>query len=242
MRGKILIYGATGGIGSHLAQRLHQASHPLHLVGRDEAKLRVLAQGLQASYTLGDVLETDLFARVSQDCEGPLAGLVYAVGTIQLKSLNRLTEADYLTDFRVNALGAALAVQAALPALKKNTELASILLFSSVAASQGFAFHASIGMAKAAVEGLTLSLASELAPKIRVNALAPSLVNTPLASKLLANPQTAEQIAQLHPLQRIGQPDEIASLATYLLSPDAGWITGQIIGIDGGRSSLRPKG
>jgi NAD(P)-dependent dehydrogenase (short-subunit alcohol dehydrogenase family) len=242
MTSKIVIYGATGGIGRSLAELLHQQGKDLHLVGRDQLKLGPLAESLQASYTVGDVQETELFTRVNQDCGEYISGLVYAVGTIQLKSISRLTEADFLTDFRVNALGAALAIQAALPALKKQAEQAAILLFSSVAAKQGFSFHASIGMAKAAVEGLTLSLASELAPKIRVNALAPSLVNTPLAAKLLANPQTAEQIAQLHPLQRIGQPDEIAKLAAFLLSSDAAWITGQIIGIDGGRSSLRPKG
>lgn len=242
MTGKIVIYGATGGIGQSLAELLHQQGKDLHLVGRDPLKLGTLAETLQASYTLGDVLEPDLFARVSHDCGEQVSGLVYAVGSLQLKSISRLTEADFLTDFRVNALGAALAIQAALPALKKQTEQTAILLFSSVAAGQGFSFHASIGMAKAAIEGLTLSLASELAPKIRVNVLAPSLVNTPLAAKLLANPQTAEQIAQLHPLQRIGQPDDIAKLAAFLLSPDAAWITGQIIGIDGGRSSLRPKG
>lgn len=179
-------------------------------------QLSTLADSLQASYTVGDVQEPELFARVSHDCGEMLSGLVYAVGTLQLKSISRLTEADFLMDFRVNALGAALAIQAALPALKKQAEQAAILLFSSVAAKQGFSFHASIGMAKAAVEGLTLSLASELAPKIRVNALAPSLVNTPLAAKLLsANPQTADQIAQLHPLQRIGQPLEIAKLAAF---------------------------
>jgi len=239
---KIVIYGATGGIGRSLAELLHQQGKSLHLVGRDQAKLSSLAESLQASYTLGDVCEPELFTRVSQDCGEHLSGLVYAIGTIQLKSISRLTEADFLMDFRINALGAALAVQAALPALKKQAEPASILLFSSVAARQGFSFHASIGMAKAALEGLTVSLASELAPKIRVNALAPSLVNTPLAAKLLVNPQTAEQIAQLHPLQRIGQPEEIAKLAAFLLSSDAAWITGQIIGIDGGRSSLRPKG
>jgi NAD(P)-dependent dehydrogenase (short-subunit alcohol dehydrogenase family) len=242
MTGKIVIYGATGGIGRSLAELLHQQGKDVHLVGRDPLQLSTLAESLQASYTVGDVQEPELFARVSHDCGEMLSGLVYAVGTLQLKSISRLTEADFLTDFRVNALGAALAIQAALPALKKQAEQAAILLFSSVAAKQGFSFHASIGMAKAAVEGLTLSLASELAPKIRVNALAPSLVNTPLAAKLLANPQTAEQIAQLHPLQRIGQPPEIAKLAAFLLSPDAAWITGQIIGIDGGRSSLRPKG
>jgi NAD(P)-dependent dehydrogenase (short-subunit alcohol dehydrogenase family) len=171
-----------------------------------------------------------------------LDGLVYAVGTINLRSLQRLTEADFLNDFRVNALGAALAIQAALPALKKSTGIASVVLFSSVAALQGFALHGSIGMAKGAVNGLTLSLASELAPRVRVNAIAPSLTRTQLAKELLSNVQMAASIAEMHALQRLGNPEDIAAITAFLLSPEADWITGQIIGVDGGRSTLRTKG
>jgi NAD(P)-dependent dehydrogenase (short-subunit alcohol dehydrogenase family) len=168
--------------------------------------------------------------------------LVYAVGTINLKPLHRLTEAEFLQDFRVNALGAALAVQAALPALKKAVGTASVVLFSSVAARQGFTFHASMGMAKGAVEGLTLSLAAELAPKIRVNAIAPSLTRTSLAAGIVSNEAMAATIAGLHALQRLGEPEDVASAAAFLIGPDASWITGQVIGIDGGRSTVRTKG
>jgi len=116
------------------------------------------------------------------------------------------------------------------------------VLFSTIAVAQGFANHASVAMAKGAVEGLTLSLAAELAPAIRVNCIAPSLTNTPLAQSLTSNAQIAAGIAALHPLQRLGEPEDVASLAAFLLSRDAGWITGQIMGVDGGRSTLRTKG
>lgn len=242
MAEKILIYGGSGGIGSALARRLSQAGYSLHLVARRQAPLAALATELQASYTCGDVLEPALFEQAVTEAGSPLCGLVYAVGTIQLKSLQRLTAEDFLYDYRVNALGAALAIKAALPALKATQGQASILLFSSIAVTQGFAFHASVGMAKGAVEALTRSLASELAPKIRVNALAPSLTRTPLAAGVLKNEQSAHQIAALHPLPRLGEPEEIAALAAFLLGAEAGWITGQVIAIDGGRSRLRPKG
>jgi NAD(P)-dependent dehydrogenase (short-subunit alcohol dehydrogenase family) len=164
------------------------------------------------------------------------------VGTINLRSFQRLTEADFLNDFRVNAMGAALAIQTALPALKKSTGIASVVLFSSVAALQGFAFHGSIGMAKGAVNGLTLSLANELAPRVRVNAIAPSLTRTQLAKDILSTVQMEASIAELHALQRLGTPEDIAAITAFLLSPEADWITGQIISVDGGRSTLRTRG
>ena len=242
MASKILIYGGSGGIGAATARALRGRGYEVHLVGRDAEKLAVVAREIAATFTVGDVTDDGLFARAVQDAGDQLAGLVYAVGTINLKSLQRLTETDFLQDFRLNALGAALAVQAAVPALKKSTNGAAVVLFSSVAARQGFTFHASIGMAKGAVEGLTLSLAAELAPKIRVNAIAPSLTRTELAAGLLANEQTATAMAGMHALQRLGAPDDIAALAAFLISAEAAWITGQIIGVDGGRANLRTKG
>jgi len=221
---------------------LHAHGYDLHLVGRDEERLSAIAKELGATSTLGDVNDSSLFARAAQDAGAELDGLVYAVGTINLRSLGRLTEADFLTDFRVNAMGAALAIQAALPALKKSEGRAAVVLFSSVAALQGFTFHASIGMAKGAVDGLTLSLAAELAPKIRVNSIAPSLTRTRLGESLISNEQTTKAIAEMHALQRLGTPEDVAALAAFLLSPEADWITGQTISVDGGRSTLRSKG
>lgn len=242
MTQKILIYGGSGGIGSAIGRMLHAHGYELHLVGRDDEKLAAIARELGATSTLGDVNDSSLFTRAALDAGAVLDGLVYAVGTINLRSLGRLTEADFLNDFRVNALGAALAVQSALPALKKSTDKASVVLFSSVAALQGFTFHASISMAKGAVDGLTLSLAAELAPRIRVNAIAPSLTRTRLGESLLSNEQMAASIAGLHAMERLGTPKDVAGLAAFLLSPEADWITGQTISVDGGRSTLRTKG
>jgi len=241
MSRRVLIYGGAGGIGSATARILHERGHELHLVGRNQEKLSALAAELGAGHTVGDVADGETFARATKGAGTPLDGLVYAVGTISLRGLQRLTEADFLNDFRINALGAALAVQAALPSLKKSPEGASVVLFSSVAVRQGFTFHASVGMAKGAVEGLTVSLAAELAPKVRVNAVAPSLTRTPLAQGILSNEQMAEAIAALHPLPRLGTPQDMAAITAFLLSPEAGWITGQVLGVDGGRSTLRLK-
>ena len=242
MAPKVLIYGGSGGIGSATGRILRARGYELHLVGRSEDKLSIIAAELGATFTTGDVSDGRLFSRVAKDAGVSLDGLVYAVGTINLRSLKRLTEADFLNDFRVNAMGAALAIQAALPALKKSTGIASVVLYSSVAALQGFALHGSIGMAKGAVNGLTLSLANELAPKVRVNAIAPSLTCTELTKELLSNAQMMASIAEMHALQRLGTPKDIAAITAFLLSSEADWITGQIIGVDGGRSTLRTKG
>jgi len=222
-------------------RRLRERGYDLHLVGRSEDKLSASAAELGASFTVGDVTDSDLFARVEREAPEVLDGLVYAVGTINLRNFQRLTDVDFLNDFRVNAVGAALAVQASLAALKRSSGVASVVLFSSVAAVQGFSLHASMGMAKGAVSGLTLSLAAELAPKVRVNAIAPSLTRTPLAQSLLSSEQMAGAIAGLHALQRLGTAQDIASLTSFLVSEEADWITGQIISVDGGRSTLRTK-
>lgn len=242
MRKRIVIYGGSGGIGSAVARRLHSNNSELHLVGRTEKKLQRLSAELEVSYTVGDVCDETLFPQVHKDFAGPLDGIVYSVGTITLGSIRRLTSADFLYDFQVNAMGAALAIKAGLPSLKKSEGTPSVVLFSSVAVSQGFTFHSSIGMAKGAVSGLTLSLAAELAPKIRVNAISPSLTKTPLSEKILTNEKIAAAVTDLHPLKKIGESEDIASLVTYLLSEEAAWMTGQIINIDGGRSTLRPNG
>jgi len=239
---KSLIYGATGGIGSSLARVLVAKGQKVHLVSRDAAKLAVLAQELNAGFTAGDVREADTFVRAYADAGEGLSGLAYCVGSINLKPFHRLTKQDFLDDFLLNACGAAQAVQAALPGLKAYEGTSSVLLFSTVAVAQGFSAHASVAMAKGAVEGLTLALAAELAPKIRVNCIAPSLIKTPLAKALISSQLMATAIAAMHALQRLGEPEDIAPLAGLLLSEEAGWITGQIIGVDGGRATLRPKG
>lgn len=242
MSGKILIFGGSGGIGSQTAQRLSARGYSVHLVGRNEAVLQKIAEDIGATFSVADVTEDGAISHAVSAAGAHLAGLVYALGTISLKPLARLTAQDIEKDFRINALGAALAVQAALPALKASGSMASIVLFSSVAVSQGFPSHASIAMAKGAIEGLTRALAAELAPSIRVNAIAPSLTRTALAKSFTDNAQMAKAIADMHPLQRLGEPHDAAALAAFLISGEAGWMTGQVIGVDGGRATLRTKG
>jgi len=233
----VLIFGGAGGIGSAVARRLAAQKIPVHLAGRSEGSLQALADEIGAHYTVGDVHDESFFKQASESAGSDPSGLLYAVGTINLAPVKRTTAVQIREDFEVNAVGAALAVQAALPALKAGVG-GSVVLMSSVAASKGFPFHTSIGMAKAAVEGLTVSLAAELAPQIRVNALAPSLTRTPLASSMLNNPSLAETIAKQHPLKRLGEAEDVAALATLLLTQESRWITGQVMKVDGGRSTV----
>jgi len=243
MSGTIVILGGSGGMGSAIAHAVKARGYAVHLVGRDAARLSEVSATLgDAPYSVADVEDEAAVAKAIAEAGTELAGLCYAVGTINLKPVTRLTSEDVSRDFRINAQGAFFAVKAALPALKAYSGTASILLFSTVAVQQGFTAHASVAMAKGAVEGLTLSLAAELAPKIRVNCIAPSLTRTPLASSLLGNETMATAIASMHAMQRLGEPEDIAPLAALLLSDDANWITGQSIGVDGGRAMLRTKG
>lgn len=242
MTDTVLIYGGSGGIGAAIARKLAAQGRSAHLVGRNIDRLKSIAAETGARFSVADIEDAASFARIAEEAGSELAGLVYAAGTINLKPLARLTSADFERDFRINAMGAALAVQSALPALKASPGTASVVLFSSVAVRQGFTAHASISMAKGAVEGLTLALAAEFAPKLRVNSIAPSLTRTPLAKALTGSEPMAQAIAQMHALPRLGEAEDAAALACFLLSNEASWMTGQIIGVDGGRSSLRTKG
>ncbi|MGU3665728.1 SDR family NAD(P)-dependent oxidoreductase [Methylobacterium sp. A49B] len=242
---RVIIYGGTGGIGLATARALRSRGYALHLVARDAGRLARAAEELgETTFTAGDVTEADLFPMATEAAGSELAGLVYAVGTINLRPLGRLTPGDVESDFRINALGAFMAVQAAASALKAGAGAAGagVVLFSTVAVAQGFAAHASVAMAKGAIEGLALSLAAELAPHVRVNVAAPSLTRTPLAAAITGNETLVQGIAAMHALQRLGRPEDVGALAAFLISDEAAWITGQVIGVDGGRSSLRTKG
>jgi NAD(P)-dependent dehydrogenase (short-subunit alcohol dehydrogenase family) len=165
-------------------------------------------------------------------------GLVYCPGSINLKPFHRFSDDDFMKDFELQVLGAVKVIRAVLPKLKK-AEQASIVLFSTVAVANGFPFHSQVSTSKGALEGLTRALAAEYAPKIRVNCIAPSLVDTPLAGQLLNNEKKVEVNAQRHPLKRVGRPDDIAMAVEYLLSEKSSWVTGQVLKIDGGISSLK---
>lgn len=242
---RVIIYGGTGGIGLATARALRGRGYALHLVARDADRLSRGADELgETTFSVADIAQADVFPAVTEAAEPDLAGLVYAIGTINLRPLGRLTRADAESDFRINALGAFSAVQSAAAALKAGAgEVGTgVVLFSTVAVAQGFAAHASVAMAKGAVEGLALSLAAELAPQVRVNVVAPSLTQTPLAAAITGNETLAQGIAAMHALQRLGRPEDIGALAAFLISDEAAWITGQVIGVDGGRSALRTKG
>jgi NAD(P)-dependent dehydrogenase (short-subunit alcohol dehydrogenase family) len=240
MRERIVVAGATGGIGAALARRLAARGAEPFLLARDPARLAALGAELGAPWRAVDVTDAPALKAALAEAGTPLRGLAFCIGSILLKPAGRLTEADFLDAFRLNALAAAMAVQAAMPSLAAGQ--GSVVLFSSVAARKGFANHAAISAAKAAVEGLAVALAAELAPQVRVNCIAPSLTKTQLAEPLTRSPQMAEAIARQHPIPRLGEAEDAAALADFLLSDAAGWITGQVIGVDGGRSAVAGKG
>jgi NAD(P)-dependent dehydrogenase (short-subunit alcohol dehydrogenase family) len=242
MAAPILIFGAHGGIGEALARRLAAKGYALFLTGRSESGVAAVAEELGAPYAACDVFDDGsvkaAVGKAASD-EG-LKGLAYCVGSIALKPLRSASSDDFVEHFRLNAVGAAMALQAAHEALAKAEGAA--VLFSTVAVAQGFANHSVIAAAKGGVEGLVRSLAAEFAPKVRVNAVAPSLTKTQIAEPMTRNEQMLKGIAGMHPIPRIGAPEEIAAMAEFLLGPDGGWITGQVFGVDGGRSTVRTKG
>ncbi len=223
-----VIIGSTTGIGLSMAEQLAQNNRVFGVSRREHSEIN------HANYThfsfdvLADSWDTIPFPE-------QIDGLVYCPGSIQLKPLKMLTDKVIREDMEINFFGAINCIKAVSDCLQQNS---SILLFSTVAVQQGMPFHASIAAAKGAIEGLTRSLAAEFAPKVRVNAIAPSIVDTPLAKRLLNNDRKRELISDKHPLKRVGEVKDISELGCFLLSPSASWITGQIIGVDGGKSSI----
>ena len=234
---KKVILGATGSIGSSLAKKLVEDGEQVHLVGRDQSSLSELAKNLNSSFTVCDVLEENFAEKIVNDLkDDPINGLAFCVGSIDLKPLKLTKKSDYMQCFNLNLISATEIIRATYDKLKKNK--GSIVLFSTVAARKGFLNHSIISSAKAAVEGLTVALAAEFAPHVRVNCIAPSLSKSKMAGSMLKNEKMAESIAKMHALKRIGEGDDFSSLVNFLLSKDSSWITGQIIGVDGGRSSV----
>ena len=224
-----VIVGASSGIGFELAKKL-STSNNITALSRNEKEVNTLSN---TTYYSVDISEENPNFPV---LDKPIDGLIYCPGTINLKPFRSLRAEDYLNEWNINFLGAVKTIKHFLPQLQQ-AENSSIVLFSTVAVQTGMAFHASIAAAKGAVEGLTRSLAAEFAPKVRVNAVAPSLTNTPLADKLINAEAKLKSAEDRHPLKKIGQPNDIANAVLYLL--DANWVTGQIISVDGGMSALR---
>lgn len=229
MSRQILLIGGNSGIGLASARLLVSRGASVTAAARTPGPLAELGIPVQPF---------DAVNPTPLELPPVLDGLVYFPGSITLKPFHRLTDDDFLHDFRVNCLGAAAAIRSALPSLKA-APAASIVLFSTVAVAQGMPFHASISAAKGAVEGLARALAAELAPKIRVNVIAPSLTDTPLAGALLNSDAKREASAKRHPLQQIGDPEDVAELTAFLLSDAAKFMTGQVLRADGGLSAVR---
>ena len=234
---KKLILGSTGSIGSSLAKKIVSDGGEVHLVGRDEKNLSALASELNSSFTTCDVLEENYSEKIMNDLgDTPINGLAYCVGSIDLKPLKLTKKSDFMQSFNLNLISATEIIKSTSDNLKQNK--GSIVLFSTVAVKRGFANHAIVASAKGAVEGLTVSLAAEFAPNIRVNCIAPSLTKSKISNFLLKNQKIAEGIAKMHPLKRLGEGSDSSAVAHFLLGENSSWITGQIFGVDGGRSSL----
>jgi len=235
MSEKYLVFGATGSIGSSLAEQLKNSGRDIHLVARNKTELSPIVEKLGCSHTIADVLEEGFIEKVKSDIS-EIKGLAYCIGSIDLKPLRMVSEKDFQKCMKLNLYSAIEAIKGYQESLKKNK--GSIVMFSTVAAQRGFTNHAIIASAKAAVEGLTVSLAAEFAPNIRVNCVAPSLTKSKIAEPMLKNTAIAEGIARAHPLKRLGEGKDSAALAKFLLTEDSSWVTGQIIAVDGGRSKL----
>ena len=226
-----LIVGASSGIGEAIAFQLFQNNKVFGTYYKNQPSES--HQNISSHYLNGLDENYDLsFLPDSLD------GIVYCPGAINLKPFARINPNDFIEDYKLQVFGAIKIIQQCLPKLK-NVESASIVLFSTVAVQTGFNFHSIVSSSKGAIEGLTKALAAELAPKIRVNCIAPSITQTPLANTLLNTPEKVEANALRHPLKKVGTASDIANAAEFLLTNKSAWVTGQIFHIDGGMSTIK---
>jgi NAD(P)-dependent dehydrogenase (short-subunit alcohol dehydrogenase family) len=230
MKNYVIIGGSTG-IGNSLAHNLSEQGYKvIATFNNTEA-----ASNSDIQFVNYDMLSENKDFSFLPD---KIDGIAYCVGSINLKPFHRIKVDDFVEDYKLQVSGAIEILQKALPALKA-AENPSVVLFSTVAVQQGYNFHSMVSSSKGAIEGLTRALAAEWAPTVRVNCIAPSLTNTPMASRLLSSDEKIKANAERHPLKKIGEPSDIASMAAFLFSDSAKWITGQIMHVDGGMSSLK---
>lgn len=225
-----LVIGASSGIGESLAHLLAEQGNKVFGTFNENEKT---SSGV--TYHHLDVTSEEIDLSFLPDT---LDGIAYCPGSINLKPFARIKPNDFVDDFQLQVVGAIKVIQGVVKLLK-NSESASIVLFSTVAVQSGFNFHSQVSTSKGAIEGLTKALSAEFAPKIRVNCIAPSITDTPLASKLLGSDDKKEANAKRHPLKKIGTPLDIAEMASFLLSDKSSWMTGQVLHVDGGMSSVR---
>ena len=237
MNKKYIIFGATGAVGKALVEQLYEEKANCHLVGKNENELKNLAVKFNYTYSICNVLELDFVKKLSEDLNSTeILGIAYCVGSIDIKPFRLTRTKDFVSSYVLNLVSATDIIRTFQDNLKRNS--GSVVLFSTVAAKKGFVNHSIISSAKAGIEGLTVALAAELAPNIRVNCIAPSLTKSNISKSVIKNSKIEESIAKMHPLKRIGEGSDAASLSKFLLSSDSSWITGQIIGVDGGRSTI----
>ena len=237
---KIVILGGSGSIGSSIAREIIENGYEPYIIGRNYSSLSKLANEINCKFDVADVTKTDELKKSLEKCGDNVFGLAYCVGSITLKSLNTAHENDYIDSFKVNTLGAIISSQILMKALIKNN--GSILFFSTIAVKQGFTNHSIVSTAKGGIEALTLSLAAELSPNVKVNCIAPSITESQMSKSLISNENIKRAIELLHPIPKIGQAGDHSKLSSFLLSEANSWITGQVFHIDGGRSTLRKRG
>lgn len=226
-----LVIGGSSGIGLQVVQDLAKEGHQVYATYLKHPMQNEHSVTYHELNVLADTLDLSFLP-------AQLDGLVYCPGSINLKPFARIGASDFLADYQLQVLGAIKVIQAALPNLKASSS-ASIVLYSTVAVQIGLNFHSLVASSKGAIEGLTKALSAELAPNIRINCIAPSLTDTPLAASLLNSEQKLEANAQRHPLKRIGKTEDISNMTTFLLSDKTSWITGQVLHVDGGMSSIK---
>ncbi|WP_416448375.1 SDR family NAD(P)-dependent oxidoreductase [Leeuwenhoekiella sp. A2] len=229
MKKNILIIGASHGIGNEIARKLNGV-HNLYLASRSSANL----EDIDATYIQFDAARDEIDTSKLPDV---LDGFVYCPGSINLKPFKMLSSQTFEEDMQINFFSLIKTLKSVTELLKKS-EQASLIFISTVAVKVGMPFHTSVAAAKGAIEGFAKALAAEYAPKWRVNVIAPSLTDTPLASKLLGNETKRSKMDERHPLKRVGTTNDIAAVAAFLLSEDSSWVTGQVLGVDGGMSTL----